>query len=116
MFVQTQCQPIVPYGSLLYPLTLFGLELPNLYWEQGAAALGLFSEVSNGYSTDSHLLYCSLEQSQLELGNSTPLLQVDYTQYRFLLTDCWVKFLWSFLAYADCSLHADTPQTLVSSG
>ncbi len=65
-------------------------------------------EVSNGYSADSHLLCCSLEQTQLELGTSTPLFQADYTWYGFLLTNCWVKFLWSFLAYADCSLHSES--------
>jgi len=88
------------------PLALFRLGLPNLYWEQEAAALHLFLEVSNGFSADIHLLQYSLEQAQLEIGLSTPLFQVDYSQYGFLLTDCWVKFLWSFLTYADCALYA----------
>jgi len=94
------------------PPALFGLGLPNLYWEQGAVALRLFLEVSNGCLANSHLLKCSLEQAQLKLGLSTPLFQANYSQYGFLLTDCWVKFLWSFLAYADCSLHAEYPTDL----
>jgi len=94
------------------PSALFGLGLPNLYWEQGATALRLFLEVSNSFSADSHLLICSLEQAQLELGLSTPLFQANYSCYGFLLTDCWVKFLWSFLAYADCSLYAESPTNL----
>ncbi len=61
------------------PPALFGLGLPNLYWEQGAAALCLFLEVGNGFSADSHLLHCSLEQAQLELGLSTPLFQANYS-------------------------------------
>ncbi len=93
------------------PPALFGLGLPNLYWEQGAAALHLFLEVGNGFSADSHLLHCSLEQAQIEIGLSTPLLQANYSQYGFLLMDCWVKFLWSFLVYSGCSLHAESPQT-----
>jgi len=53
------------------PPALFGLGLPNLYWEQGATALCLLLEVSNGYLADSHLLQSSLEQAQLELRIST---------------------------------------------
>jgi len=94
--------------ALCYTPALFGLGLPNIYQEQGTAALHLFLEVSNSYSTDIHLLYCSLEQGQLELGIATPLFQANYTQYGFLLSDCWVKFLWFFLAYAKFSLHTDT--------
>jgi len=108
-------------ANQLYPMALcftlpalFGLGLPNLYWEQGATALHLFLEVSNGFSADSHLLHCSLEQAQLEIGLSTPLFQTAYSQYGFHLTDCWVKFLWSFLAYVDCTLHTESPQTLTS--
>jgi len=61
-----------PTALCYTPLALFGLGLPNLYWEQGAAALCLFLEVSNVYSVDSHLFHCSLEQAQLELRISTP--------------------------------------------
>jgi len=86
------------------PLALFGLGLPNLYWEHGAATLHLFLEVGNSYLADSHLLQCSLEQAQLELGISTSFLQADFSQYGFLLSDGWVKFLWSFLAYSKLSL------------
>ncbi len=100
-----------PMALCFTPPPLFGLGLPNLYWEQGAAALCLFLEVSNGFSANSHLLQCSLEQAQLELGLSTPFFQADYSKYGFLLTDCWVKFLWSFLAYVDCSLHGESPLT-----
>ncbi len=96
------------------PPTLSGLGLPNLYWEQGATALHLFLEVSNGHLADSHLLCCYLEQAQLELSISTPLLQADYSRYGFLLTNCLVKFLWSFLTYADYSLHTESPQTWTS--
>jgi len=56
--------------------------------QQGAAALCLFLEVGHGFSADSHLLHCSLEQAQLEIGLSTPLFQADYSQYGFLLMDC----------------------------
>jgi len=100
-----------PMELCFTPPALFGLGFPNLYWEQGAAALCLFLKVSNGFLANSYLLQCSLEQAQLELGLSTPLFQVDYSQYGFLLTDYWVKFLWSFLAYTDCSLYAESPQT-----
>jgi len=85
-----------PMALHFTPPTLFGLGLPNLYWDQGAAALCLFLEVGNGFLADGHLLHCSLEQAQLEIGLSTPFFKVNYSQYEFLLTDCWVKFLWSF--------------------
>jgi len=100
---------VYPTELCFPPPALFGLWLPNLYWEQGATALRLFLKVSNGFLADSHLLKCSLEQAQLELGLSTPFFQANYSQYGFLMTDCWVKFLWSFLAYVDCSLSAESP-------
>ncbi len=46
-----------PMALCFTPPALFGLGLPNLYWEQGAAALCLFLEVSNGFLADSHLLH-----------------------------------------------------------
>jgi len=101
-----------PMALCFTPPALFGLGLPNLYWEQGATALHLFLEVGNGFLADGHLLQCSLEQAQLEIGLSSPLFQADYSRYGFLLTDCWVKFLWSFLAYSDCSLFAESPPDL----
>jgi len=95
------------------PPALFGLGLPNLYWEQGTAALCLFLEVGNSYSVDSHLLQCLLEQAQLELGPLPfPFFQGDFSQYSFLLTNCWVKFIWSFLAYSDLALHVECPPNL----
>ncbi len=94
------------------PPALFGLGLPILYWEQGAAALCLFLEVGNGYSVDSHFLQCLLEQAQLELGLSFPFFQADFHQYSFLLTNCWVKFIWSFLAYSDLALYMECPPEL----
>jgi len=101
-----------PTALRFTPPALFGLGLPNLYWEQRAVTLHFFLEVSNGFSADNHLLCCSLEQALLEIGLTTPLFQANYSQYGFLLTDCWVKFLWSILAYVDCSLQAESPQTL----
>jgi len=84
-WVQTSRFPQALHHS---PLALFGLGLPNLYWKQGAAALLIFLEVGNGYSVDSHLLQCLLEQAQLELGLSFPFFQADFHQYGFLLTNC----------------------------
>jgi len=104
-----QSYPLAPHHS---PPALFGLVLPNLYWEQGAAALHLFLEVGNGYSVDSHLFQCSLEQAQLELGLSFLFLQADFHQCGFLLTNCWIKFIWSFLAYSDLSLYMGCPPDL----
>jgi len=94
------------------PPALFGFGLPNLYWEQGAAALHLFLEVGNGYSVDSPLFQCLLEQAQLKLVLSFPFFQADFHQYSFLLTNCWVKVIWSFLAYSDLALHIKCPPNL----
>jgi len=88
------------------PPALFGLGLPNLYWEQHPSAS--FSKLAMA----THLLLCSLEQAQLQLGISTPFFQADFSQYGFLLTECWVKFLWSFLAYSELSLFVKCPLDL----
>jgi len=43
-----------------------------------------------------------------------PLFQADFHQYSFLLTNCWIKFIWSFLAYSDLALHVKCPPELGS--
>jgi len=53
-----------------------------------------------------------LEQAQLELGLSFPFFQADFHQYSFLLTNCWVKFIWSFQAYSDLALYTECPPDL----
>jgi hypothetical protein len=47
----------------------------------------------------------SLEQAQLEVGISSPLLEANYDDYGFLLTFCWVKVLWQFLWMHWVKLH-----------
>ncbi len=107
------CPNLAPTISLLYPLPSLALVYPTYIGNKALwLPLGPFLEVSNGYSADSHLLHCTMEQARLDLGIATPFFQADYTQYGFFLTNCWVEFLWSFLTYAKFSLHTETPPDL----
>jgi hypothetical protein len=45
-----------------------------------------------------HLCNISLEQAQMEVGISTPILEVSFVKdYGHLLTFCWIKILWEHL-------------------
>jgi hypothetical protein len=52
-----------------------------------------------------NFLNISLEQAQLEVGISTPILEASYYDYGFLLTFCWIKVLWKQLWDYDIVLH-----------
>jgi hypothetical protein len=39
----------------------------------------------------------SLEQAQMEVGISSPILEVSFEDYGHLLTFCWIKILWEHL-------------------
>jgi len=67
------------------PPHYFGLNLPNLYWEQGCTAINAIMDIS--WTPGDNLFYTSLEQGQLELGIGTPLFEADYPRLSHLLTD-----------------------------
>jgi len=44
--------------------------------------------------------------SKLEVGSVTPSYQLPFSQYGFLLTNCWLKTLWKFLSSANLTLQS----------
>ncbi len=88
------------------PNSLFGLGLPSILWEQGIAALWLLLKCGNGPLVAGSLFLTSVEQAQLEVGSITPFYQLPFQQYGFLLTNCWLKSLWNFLASAGLHLQS----------
>jgi len=96
------------------PAKYHGLGLPNLYWEQGVAALKLFLEFMNTSQPEQSLLQTSLELLQLEVGISSPILQADFHRWGFLATNCWVKSLWRFAWFAEIQLISNTKDTFRS--
>jgi hypothetical protein len=51
------------------------------------------------------LFNISLEQAQMEIGISTPILEASFEDYGRLLTFCWVKILWEHLWQHKVSLR-----------
>ena len=49
--------------------------------------------------------HVSLEQAQLKVGISTPILESSYDDYGCLLTFCWIKVLWECLWIYKVTLH-----------
>jgi len=94
------------------PSSLYGLALPSILWEQGIAALHLLLECGNGPSVAGSLLCTSVEQAQLEVGSLTPFYQLPFQQYGFLLTNCWLKSVWSFLSSAQLCLQSSSGSSL----
>jgi len=94
------------------PSSLYGLALPSILWEQGIAALHLLLEVGNGPSMAGSLLHTLVEQAQLEVGSLTPFYQLPFQQYGFLLTNCWLKSVWSFLSSAQLCLQSSSGSSL----
>jgi hypothetical protein len=46
-----------------------------------------------------------LQQAQMEVAISTPLLESSFKNYRHMLTFCWIKILWKYLWKNNISLQ-----------
>jgi len=77
-----------------------------MYWEQGGAALSTFLSHFQVSTPTGSLLLATFEQAQLEVGMGLPFLELDFATYSPLLTPCWLRALWEFLAYAGISLRS----------
>ncbi len=94
------------------PSSLYSLALPSILWEQGITALHLLLDCGNWPSVAGSLLHTSIEQVQLEVGSLTPFYQLPFQQYGFLLTNCWLKSVWSFLSSAQLCLQLSSSSGL----
>jgi len=84
------CMRNFPIALRHSPPAYFGLHLPHIYWEQGAAAISTFLSSFQTSAPTSSLLLVTFEQAQLEVGLSRPFLELDFAKYGPLLTPCWL--------------------------
>jgi hypothetical protein len=79
------------------PNAFFGIALPRCIDTQ---FIGQVKKVLVHGAIPSHtgrLFNISLEQAQMEIGISTPILEATFEDYGHLLTFCWAKILWEHL-------------------
>jgi hypothetical protein len=88
-----------------------GLGIPRVYTTQGAEAVsrvvrfGLGEQHLNG-----ELLQASLQQAQLEIGMTEPLLTLPYSSYSRLMTPCYWKMVWEFTHEAQVEVRHPDPK------
>jgi hypothetical protein len=78
-------------------LSLQGLDFPDVEVEQGIQKMARAWIQGDTGSEFGDLLQTALEQAQLEVGISIPLLEADYALFDCLLPRTWVKGLWDFI-------------------
>jgi len=86
----------IPKAIRYAPTTFQGLGLPNIYVEQGGAQLRYLLMHGSIPSFLGDAYRSSLEQLQLEIGVSEPVLETSFARYGHLATDCLLKSIWEF--------------------
>ena len=87
----------IPKALRHAPTSLLGLGLPSPYVEQGSAQIRYLLVHGSIPSFLGDAYRISLEQLQLEIGVSTPVLETSFPRYGHLATDCLLKSIWEFL-------------------
>ena len=83
-----------PKEYLHAPLSLQGLDFPDVEVEQGIQKMAQAWIQGNAGSQTRDLLQTNLEQAQLEVGMGTLLLETDFTLFGCLCPRTWIKGLW----------------------
>ena len=87
------------------PLDFFGLDLPRISDSQGIAQIQKFLTHAAIPTPTGMLMNASLELAQVEVGTSWSIFDMEFNDYGFLLTDCWIKSLWAFSSTYSIQLH-----------
>ena len=74
-----------------------GLELPNLYTDQGIYHITHFLRRIGEDTQDGKMIVINLEAARIHIGTSTSFLNLPYPDYECMLPNCWVKSLWEFV-------------------
>ena len=80
------------------PLTARGLNIIDLYTEQGTSHIAMI--LTHGHQVQDitgKLIRGSVQQMKVEIGLPGPLFTQNYSKYHWLATDTWVKHAWLFL-------------------
>lgn len=93
------------------PKSLMGLGLPDIYTMQGTAQLKAIIFHMRKGTMVGKLLQIELEAANIELGIKGHLFELNYDEWHFLLTNCWLKSTWEFCFRNKLSLNGsyDTP-------
>lgn len=87
----------IPTAFRYVPRKLQGLELPNIYTDQGIYQIIHFLRHIGENTQDGKIIVINLEATQIVIGTSTPFLNLPYHDYGNILPDCWMKSLWEFV-------------------
>jgi hypothetical protein len=100
----------IPRAIVYAPLQYQGLDIPDLYIEQGLfkiTRLLKFGRASK--SITSKLIRHSAEAMKMELGLNGNLLHHDPSQLEDLVSPSWMKSTWKFIAEHDIAVADDIP-------
>eukprot|EP00978_Attheya_sp_CCMP212_P045988 scaffold368430_cov59-Attheya_sp.AAC.7 len=64
-------------------------------------------------SVTGSLLRTLIEQHNLELGFGIPICKAPYWQFRYILTDTWIKNTWEFTSRYDITINDNVPNLLL---
>ena len=78
-----------------------GFNIPNLYTIQGYHKIQMMLGHMRKMDTTGDLIVIALATMQQELGITQQALSLQFDQYEFLVSPCWVKEVWRFL-YSIC--------------
>jgi hypothetical protein len=100
----------IPRALVYAPLQYQGLNLPDLYVEQGLGkVLRLIKYGNRSSHITSSLIRHSCEALKMELGLNGPLFQHSPTVWHDVVTPSWVRFTWKFLHHYDICVRDDLP-------
>lgn len=85
-----------PRTILFGPRSRGGKEFPHLFTTQGSAHLAQILRHFGSESITGSLLRTEYEEHLLEIGSGTPMFQLPYDKWEFLVTKSWLKATWQF--------------------
>ena len=88
-----------------------GLGRKNLYFSQGQKHIEVLLRHGHLRSTTGKLLRTSLELHNLELGTGTSLLDTDFSQFHWNVTDSWLKHTWEYIMKHNIRIDISSPIT-----
>ena len=87
----------IPLAFRYVPNCFQGLELPNIYTDQGIFQITHLLRHIGEESQDGKMILINLEAAQITIGTTTPFLNVPYYDYECMIPNSWIKSLWEFL-------------------
>ena len=78
------------------PRSLGGIEMPHIFRLQRTAHLESFLFHMKKDTLIGKMMEAQLENCTLAIGVSSNLFGLDYSEFHFLLTGCWIKHTWQF--------------------